>query len=71
MAIQVSREEDRKLRLDGATARGQAALSKVLPMLYLTPHVTDLISEVLAVVSGFWIGERFIGRMEMQPVFHH
>ena len=44
MAIQVSREEDRKLRLDGAMARGQAALSKVLPMLYLTPHVTDLIS---------------------------
>ena len=44
MAIQVSRDEERKLRLDGAMARGQAALSKVLPVLHLTPHVTDLIS---------------------------
>ena len=44
MAIQVSRDEERKLRLDGAMARGQAALSKVLPVLHLTPHVNDLIS---------------------------
>ena len=44
MAIQVSREDDRKLRLDGATARGQAALSRVLPVLHITPHATDLIS---------------------------
>lgn len=44
MAIQVSRDEERKLRLDGAMARGQASLSKVLPVLHLTPHVTDLIS---------------------------
>ena len=44
MAIQVSREDDRKLRLDGAIARGQAALSRVLPVLHITPHITDLIS---------------------------
>ena len=44
MAIQVSREDDRKLRLDGGIARGQAALSRVLPVLHITPHVTDLIS---------------------------
>jgi len=44
LAIHVSREEERKLRLDGSTARGQAALSRVLPVLCITPHTTDLIS---------------------------
>lgn len=44
MAIQVSRDDDRKLRLDGSTARGQAALSRVLPVLHITPHSTDLVS---------------------------
>jgi DNA replication and repair protein RecF len=44
MAIQVSREDDRKLRLDGATARGQAALSRLLPVLQITPHVANLVS---------------------------
>jgi DNA replication and repair protein RecF len=44
MAIQVSRDDERKLRLDGAIARGQAALSRVLPVLHITPHATDLIS---------------------------
>ena len=44
LAIHVGREDERKLRLDGLTARGQAALSRVLPVLYITPHTTDLIS---------------------------
>ena len=36
MAIQVSRDEERRLRLDGAIARGQATLVG-LPVLHLTP----------------------------------
>jgi DNA replication and repair protein RecF len=44
MAIQISREDDRKLRLDGATVRGQAALSRLLPVLQITPHATNLVS---------------------------
>lgn len=44
LAIHVGREEERKLRLDGSTARGQAALSRVLPVLHITPHTTDLLS---------------------------
>ena len=69
MAIQVSREEERRLRLDGATARGQAALSKVLPVLHLTPHVTDLISGSLQSSAVFGLRGRFIGQAGMRRDF--
>ena len=44
LAVQVSRNEERKLRVDGLAARGQGALSKILPVLQITPHVSDLVS---------------------------
>ena len=44
LAVQVSRNEERKLRVDGMAARGQGALSKILPVLQITPHVVDLVS---------------------------
>lgn len=44
LAVQVGRNDERKLRVDGLTARGQGALSKILPVLQITPHALDLIS---------------------------
>ena len=44
LAVQVCRDNERKLRVDGLVARGQAALSRILPVLQITPHVLDLIS---------------------------
>ena len=44
LAVQVSRNGERKLRVDGLAARGQGALSKILPVLQITPHVADLVS---------------------------
>ncbi len=44
LAVQVCRNDERKLRVDGLVARGQGALTKILPVLQITPHVLDLIS---------------------------
>ncbi len=44
MAIQVTRSGERRLRFDGAAARGQATLSRALPVLTIAPHIADLIS---------------------------
>jgi len=44
MAVQISRNDDKKLRLDGESVRGQASLSRHLPVLQITPHSADLIS---------------------------
>lgn len=44
MAVQVTRAGDRRLRFDGATAKGQAALSRMLPLLVIAPHMADLVS---------------------------
>ena len=65
LAVQVSRNEERKLRVDGMAARGQGALSKILPVLQITPHVVDLVSGNPAIVVNLWIGVLFIGRMEI------
>ena len=71
MAIQVSREEDRKLRLDSATAREQAALSKFCLCLYLTPHVTDLISGSPGSRRRFLDWGAFHWSMKCSQFFHH
>ena len=43
MAVQITRGGERRLRFDGAAARGQATLSRALPVLTIAPHIADLI----------------------------
>lgn len=44
LAVQVGRNDERKLRVDGVAVRGQGALSKILPVLQITPHISDMVS---------------------------
>ena len=44
LAVQVNRDDDRKLRLDGSVAKNQVALSRLLPVLQITPHSVDVIT---------------------------
>ena len=44
LAVQVNRDDERKLRLDGAVAKNQVALSRLLPVLQMTPHSVDVIT---------------------------
>ena len=44
MAVQLTRGGERRLRFDGAAARGQATLSRVLPVLTIAPHIADLVT---------------------------
>ncbi|MCH1449918.1 MAG: DNA replication and repair protein RecF [Litoricolaceae bacterium] len=44
LAVQVNRDDERKLRLDGAVAKNQVALSRLLPVLQITPHSVDVIT---------------------------
>lgn len=37
LAVQVNRDDERKLRLDGSAAKNQVALSRLLPVLQITP----------------------------------
>ena len=65
LAVQVGRNDERKLRIDGVAAKGQGALSKILPVLQITPHISDMVSGSQATVVDLLIGALFIGRMEM------
>ena len=42
--MQVNRDDERKLRLDGSAAKNQVALSRLLPVLQITPHSVDVIT---------------------------
>jgi DNA replication and repair protein RecF len=44
LAVQVNRDDERKLRLDGAAAKNQVSLSRLLPVLQMTPHSVDVIT---------------------------
>ena len=44
LAVQVNRGDERKLRLDGSVAKSQVALSRLLPVLQITPHSADVIT---------------------------
>lgn len=44
LAVQVNRDEERKLRLDGSAAKNQVVLSRLLPVLQINPHSMDLIT---------------------------
>ena len=44
LAVQVNRDDERKLRLDGSAAKNQVALSRLLPVLQITPHSVDVIT---------------------------
>lgn len=44
MAIQLTRGGERRLRFDGGAARGQATLSRALPVLTIAPHIADLVT---------------------------
>lgn len=44
MAVQLTRSGERRLRFDGAAARGQATLSRALPVLTIAPHIADLVT---------------------------
>lgn len=44
LALQLLRSGEKRLRVDGASVRGQASLSRVLPLLQMGPQLIDLVS---------------------------